>query len=380
MSDILIVEDEIVTAMDLEGCLSTLGHHVVGTAASGGEAIALASSRHPDLVLMDVLLRGDVDGIAAARTIGAELGTPVVFMSAIDSEEIVQRAMAANPYGYIVKPYREIQLKVTIETALNSARLKRQAERHEQQLRRTQATVDHAPIGILWFDADATVIYANRRAQAMLGYTEQEINGMASQALEVPNCRSEVQTGKDHAETTFETVVQRGDGTTLPVSVYGYSLHTMGTHVIVCHIDDITARQQAEAALRHSEAMTRAVMNAAQDCIFCKDRDLRYTFVNPAMERLLACPAREILGKTAAEVFGAEAARVIDPVDAPVLRGETVNAVRKLAIGEQIRTFHTVQTPIRDANGIVGLCGIVREVTPQATPVPPAGNGERTRD
>lgn len=115
---------------------------------------------------------------------------------------------------------------------------------------------------------------------------------------------------------------------------------------------------------QNHESVYRIISEQARDCIFCKDTDLKYTYANPAMLRLLDCEEEELLGKTSVEVFGRQNAEVIQSVDAPVLEGNTVDEVRDLIINDKTLSFHTVQVPMQDAQGrVTGICGIVRDVT-----------------
>ena len=116
--------------------------------------------------------------------------------------------------------------------------------------------------------------------------------------------------------------------------------------------------------LRWSDDVLRAITETAEDSIFIKDSDFRYTFVNPAMERALGIEAKELMGKTPQEVFGEEDAEVVKSTDVPVLEGKIVNAVRTLIVDGRSKTFHTVQTPVRNSDGQVhAICGIVRDVS-----------------
>lgn len=127
---------------------------------------------------------------------------------------------------------------------------------------------------------------------------------------------------------------------------------------------DATERRHAERNLRLSEGRFRAIAESAKDSIFIKDTDFRFTFVNPAMTRLLGCDAADLLGKTAAEVCGEDTAEVIAGVDRPVRDGEAVDAIRTLVIGGEAMAFHTIQVPLRDEVGrVYAICGIVRDVT-----------------
>ena len=108
----------------------------------------------------------------------------------------------------------------------------------------------------------------------------------------------------------------------------------------------------------------KIIFENTQDCIFCKDRDFKYTHANPAMLRLLNSEETDIIGKTPEEVFGKEAASIISEVDLSVLEGETVDTVRALTIDNRYYLFRTIQIPIFDDKGrISGICGFVRDVT-----------------
>ena len=129
------------------------------------------------------------------------------------------------------------------------------------------------------------------------------------------------------------------------------------------------AKQEAENAksgLQESEGKLRAIVESAKDSIFVKDHELRYVMVNQAMERLFELPAGKLLGKSDAELVCEEAGQHIEDVDSRVLQGETIENVHSKPVGGEMKTFHTVKVPLRDASGkISGLCGIARDVTEQ---------------
>lgn len=116
---ILIVEDEAITAMDLAGELRHLGYEVCGTEDTADGALAAVSAEKPDLVLMDIRLGDNGDGVDAARRIREFHDTAFVFLTAHSDEETLSRALAVSPYGYIVKPFRARELKVAVELALS---------------------------------------------------------------------------------------------------------------------------------------------------------------------------------------------------------------------------------------------------------------------
>lgn len=145
---ILIVEDEAITAAYLADVLESLGHTVVGTAKTGAEALAREEEQRPELVLMDLQLKGELDGVAAARAIRARRDVPVVFVTAHADPETVARVAAITPAGYVVKPAREEHVRSAVELALTRHRAEarvreaRERERYEA-VRNLSALVAH---------------------------------------------------------------------------------------------------------------------------------------------------------------------------------------------------------------------------------------------
>ena len=117
-SRILIVEDEAIVARDIRNQLLELGYEPVGHATRGEEAIRMAGELHPDLVLMDIELDGTMDGIAAAQAMRTRYGLPVVFLTAFDADQILERAKLTEPFGYILKPFSERELRTVLAMAL----------------------------------------------------------------------------------------------------------------------------------------------------------------------------------------------------------------------------------------------------------------------
>jgi CheY-like chemotaxis protein len=132
---VLIVEDEQIIALDLAQMLEELGYGVAGTASRGEDAVALVQSLQPDLILMDIHLAGEIDGVTAARQVRATSDVPVVFVTAFDDAKTVGRAKFTEPYGYLIKPFSQRELRVVIEMALYHHRMQREREELTLQLR-----------------------------------------------------------------------------------------------------------------------------------------------------------------------------------------------------------------------------------------------------
>lgn len=119
---ILVVEDEHIVAMGIKKMVKSLGYTVTGVASSGEDAISKAESTFPDVVLMDIMLKGDMDGVEAAGEIRKRFDVPVVYLTAYSDNKILERAKKTEPFGYIVKPFDEKDLHSSIEIALHRHR------------------------------------------------------------------------------------------------------------------------------------------------------------------------------------------------------------------------------------------------------------------
>lgn len=135
MPNILIVEDERVTALDIKNILLNLGYGVSGIVDSGEEAILKAGEWRPDLVLMDIVLKKKMNGIEAAKEIWSRFAIPVVYLSAFSGEDILEEAKLTEPFGYILKPYNERELKIVLQMALYKSKAEIQLKKNLGQLK-----------------------------------------------------------------------------------------------------------------------------------------------------------------------------------------------------------------------------------------------------
>lgn len=156
---ILVVEDEVVIARDIQATLRGLGYQVPAIVASGAEALNAVAAHPPDLVLMDVFLQGDVDGIEAAARIRKAYGTPVIYLTSFSDEATIARAKPTGAYGYLLKPFNDRDLRTAIEVALERRSLEHAVYRSEQVYR---AIVQNMPNGAIFLvDRDLRYVAAD---------------------------------------------------------------------------------------------------------------------------------------------------------------------------------------------------------------------------
>ncbi|HEV8147843.1 MAG TPA: sigma 54-interacting transcriptional regulator, partial [Bryobacteraceae bacterium] len=165
---ILIVEDARITAEDLRDILTELGYTVTGIVSTGADAIREAGRVSPDLVMMDIHIKGDMDGIDAARAIRERYDIPVVYLTAHADTETLARARMAEPLGYIVKPFQETELQASIEMALYKQQQDRSSKLRTERLSAALGAVDN---GVITVDAQTNVTFVNPSAESWTGWT-----------------------------------------------------------------------------------------------------------------------------------------------------------------------------------------------------------------
>ncbi len=171
---ILIVEDETLVARHIQNMVGGLGYEVVGVTATGEEAVTLAQKTRPGLVLMDIMLRGQMDGIAAAREIWQTIGVPVVYLTAYADESTLHRAKLTQPFGYLLKPFEERELYTAIEMALYKHDVDRLLKERERWL---STILGNIADGVLSTDRQDVVTYLNPVAETLLGRSREECLG-----------------------------------------------------------------------------------------------------------------------------------------------------------------------------------------------------------
>jgi PAS domain S-box-containing protein len=171
---ILIVEDERIVAKSIEKHLTKLGYRVVGMAATAKEAVRMAEETRPDLILMDIHLQGQPDGISAAATIREQLHISVIYLTANADDHTLQRARITEPLGYLIKPFETRELHATIEMALYRTQMEERLRASEERFR---ALSEASPIGIFLNEANGGCTYTNQRWQEIFGLSLEESLG-----------------------------------------------------------------------------------------------------------------------------------------------------------------------------------------------------------
>ncbi|MBI9100266.1 MAG: response regulator [Spirochaetaceae bacterium] len=163
---ILIVEDESIVALDLQNRLESNGFDVIDIVSNGSRAVEKAITEIPDLILMDINLKGSIDGIEAASLIKRQIDCAIVFLTAFADEKTLKKARVSDASGYILKPFRENELLITIELAIKRASVKKKIEENSNWLYSTLNNIQDAVITV---SNENQIIFLNESARTLIG-------------------------------------------------------------------------------------------------------------------------------------------------------------------------------------------------------------------
>lgn len=264
MARILVVDDEATITTQLEERLTQMGYQVVGTASSGAEAIALARESRPDIIIMDIVMPGGVDGIEAAGRIKQELDIPVVFLTAYGDEDYIERAKGAEPLGFLTKPYQINTLRATLEVALHNQALTSGIKRSEHGWRRLLEEISEA---IILCNPDGKIYFWNAGAEKIFGHTAPAAKEKTFLSLLSEGTSRETretvssaggQTGGNMGETWREGIGIRSDWSRFPLEfcISPIQIGDMSSLIIIAR--DLSGRRHREnrlhASLKEREA------------------------------------------------------------------------------------------------------------------------------
>ncbi len=261
---ILIVEDEAIVALDLRMRLTRLGYSVIDSVGLAEVAIEIAEQQRPDLTLMDIRLRGEMDGIEAADVIRTKMGLPVVYLTAHADDATVDRARVTEPFGYILKPFDERELRTVIEMALYKHGAERKLRESERRFATTLASIGE---GVIATDSAGCVTFMNSVAKKLTGWSAAEAQGTAlttvfnicneSTRLTVANPVERVLAEGIVVGLANHTILVNRDGTEAPIDDCAAPIFDddgrMTGAVLVFR--DVTQARQIEVHMRHAQKM-----------------------------------------------------------------------------------------------------------------------------
>jgi PAS domain S-box-containing protein len=319
---ILIVEDEAIVAKDLQKRLINLGYEVIGTVATGEEALRKAAGTSIDLVLMDVRLKGEMDGIQTAAKLRLRYDTTIVYLSAYADNDTLRRASVTEPFGYVLKPFEERELHATIEMALYRAEVERRFKETETWHGTTLRSIGEAVIAT---DTNGAIKFMNAAAELLTGWKLSEATGenllqifRTKEEKSRPNPSNPVEQilkNKIAAVLKNHAILISRDGKETPVDENASPIkdergNTVG---VVLVFQDVSERKRAQEALKASQDYAQSIIESSLDMVIAVDLERKIIEFNKAAEETFGYKKEEVLG------------RHINMLYADIAVGKTVN-------------------------------------------------------
>ena len=314
MARILIADDDLITRMELSEMLDAAGHDLVGEAETGQQAIQMARTFHPDLIVMDIVMPGGMDGITAAERIKKESDTAIVFISGYGDPEYIERAKRLEPFGYVMKPFEEREVKAFIEIALHKREMELKLRNAHELLKKSEekyrllfemsneAVCLHEMIHDQTGNAvDYKILDVNSAYENITGMAKKDVVGKkATEVYEVgtpPFLNTYAKVVESGKSTRFEEYFQPMEKF-LQISAFSPEKGKFATVST-----DLTDRKAMEKALRETEKKYSTVFHASPVCItFTALEDGRLVEMNDACTQVMGYERDETLGKTTLEI------------------------------------------------------------------------------
>ncbi|MGF7117653.1 PAS domain S-box protein [Methanobacterium oryzae] len=251
---ILIVEDEAITAMDIQKALESRGFEVVSIASMGKEAVQKTGELKPDLVLMDIILKGNTDGITIADKIMTLFDIPVIYITAFSDEETFKRAKLTKPYGFITKPINYNELGGSIEIALYKHSIDKKLKENEVRYR---SLYENSFDAILMTKPDGSILSANPAACQMFNMTEKELKETGHEGIVVKESYLShfLNEGTEEDKSSTEIIFRQKDGSHFIGEVTSsFFTDVDGTVKTSMIIRDVSERKKIEEELRQAHS------------------------------------------------------------------------------------------------------------------------------
>jgi PAS domain S-box-containing protein len=299
---ILLVEDDSLIAEDIKVIVENFGYSILWIASTARAAIENADKFKPDLIMMDIVLDGEMDGIEAAEKIKARVDIPIVYLTAHADENTLERAKKTEPYGYVLKPFQEQELKTVIDTALYKHGMERKVKESEERYR----TLIEGSLQGVGVTQDFRIVFANQAFAEIFGYCIDEMLKLTQEKMKrlihpedrelVWNRFRDRLEGKD-VPSRYEFRCIRKDGSMRWLEMFASRIAYNGKPAIQGAIVDITERKQAEEVLRKTDEKLKEFIELAPDGIVTLDRKGIITSCNSVTVDSTGYSKKEIIGK-----------------------------------------------------------------------------------
>jgi PAS domain S-box-containing protein len=302
---ILIVEDELVTAEMIRDVLRNHQYDVVGSAADSREALALIEKEKPDLILIDIKIKGEIDGIDLAKIVNERHRIPLIYLTAFADRGTVERAKMTESYGYIIKPFGELDLVTNIELALYKHEFDWKLKESERRYRTLFETMKDA---VYMHDMTGKMVDFNPALENMFGYSREELFAINPRDVfvngEDPD-RFIEEIRKNGSIKDFAASLRRKDGGAVHCVITANLEREPGSNrqMVRGVIRDITETEKARRALQEQRDFIDAVLNTLPTVFYAVNRDGQFVKWNRKVEELYGLPIDRMAGVNMLDVM-----------------------------------------------------------------------------
>lgn len=422
---ILVVEDEAIVAMDIRDRLAALGYESAGRAVSGEQALSIVRDKRPDLVLMDIRLRGEMDGVETASEIRRSYHIPVIFLTAYSEDATLERAKLTEPFGYLLKPFDDRELKSAIEIAL----YKHIAEEEIRRLNRLYNVLSQVNQAVVRLNSRNELLSTVCRLMveraavdfAWIGWIEPESGeilpvawcGSRGEALREAGFFSASGEGGDgnarisvrEKKSSFcNECVDGGCPNAVPVQPSRFGFRSCGSFPLwfrgevhgilnLCNnepgffrerevelLEEVAAdvsfaldkiasdaeRERLSAQYLSQCSFLQTLMDAVPHPVFYKDKQFRYLGCNTAFERFIGMNRKEVIGRRLPDLWAPDLAAVHERADVTLLGGsgpETIVYEAAVQSADGCRHDVVLHKAVFGGRGVEGLIGVIQDVT-----------------
>lgn len=364
---VLIVEDELLVANDLQQSLTDMGYDAFAVAASGAEALAHAAKRQPDVVLMDIRIKGEEDGIRTAQRLKQQHPVIVIFLTAFADDQMVDRAKRTEPDGYLLKPVKHAELHSMIEISLYRREVEAEKTARRASEHRLYTITENVPVAIAYFDRKGKVGFANHVFRELVPYRDDPtgVPAMAFLGEDLYKRTYPSRQGAMLGERSQLLLEMDHQGTARKIEVTYFPDHDTGGEVIGVYAlgYEVTEREQMSADLRRANTDLETILNAIPAQIASWHLDLTGRFANAAAKSQFGAGAPHPAGSHMRDLFGERRFTRSQPLITAALAGQSVSAEEVDMDGEGTKYRRYTFIPAVQAGAVVGLYTLAFDVT-----------------
>lgn len=301
---ILVVEDEIIVAEDIQKILKDYGYLAPKIISTGEETIQYVKKNQPDLILMDIMLRTQLNGIEVAKEI-SNLDIPIIYITAYSDSDFIKQAKLTEPFGYLLKPFRERELIATIEMALYKHKMEKMLKESENKFRTLVETTKES---ICVVDEDENITFSNNASAEIFGCPVSELVGQNLNDFvideEFKKILSQTDQRKNNKSSRYEVEITRKNGVKRIISVNASPKFTQGLYKGAFGIfNDITEEKQKQQQLKEAKDNYQRIFENIQD-VYCEiDFDGILHEISPSVEEMSSYIREELIGKSINDIY-----------------------------------------------------------------------------